>query len=149
MCGGGGGGHLRIRIHPTGELHLPCLSGMSQSSLLYLPIFLEEDRVTTYFFWAEVYRLLIFWLDPARKRTERQIGQERFRMGIVGNTMPAAIPSFPCTKDVRAKYIFYDSRVCVRLFPDDDVAEGAASGIQLALGKMMGMGTQKIIHSCS
>jgi len=149
MCGGGGGGHLRTRIHPSGELHLPCLSGMSQSSLLYLSIFLEEDRVTTYFFWAEVYRLLILWLDPSRKRTECQIRQERFGMGIVGNTIPAAIPSFPCTKDVRAKYMFYDSRVCVRLFPDDDITEGAAGGIQLALGKMMGMGTQKIIHSCS
>jgi len=70
-------------------------------------------------------------------------------MGIVGNTIPTAIPSFPCTKDDRTKYLFYDSRVCVRLFPDDDVTKGAASGIQLALRKMMGMGTQKIIHSCS
>ena len=70
-------------------------------------------------------------------------------MGIVGDTIPGAIPSFPCTKDVRAKYLFYDSRVCIRLFPDDDVAEGTAVGVQLALGEMIGMGTQKIIHSCS
>jgi len=70
-------------------------------------------------------------------------------MSIVSDTVATGIPSFPSTKDMRAKYMFYDSRVCVRLFPDDDVTEGAAGGIQLALGKMMGMGTQKIIHSCS
>ncbi len=105
--------------------------------------------MATYFFWAEVYRLLILWLDPARKRTECQIRKECFRIGIVGNTMPPAIPSFPGTKDDRTKYLFYDSRVCVRLFPDDDVTKGAAGGIQLALGEMMCMGTQKIIHSWS
>ena len=105
--------------------------------------------MTTYFFWTEVYRFLILWLDPARKRTECQIGQKCFRMGIVGDRISTGIPSFPCTKDDRAKYIFYDSRVCVRLFPDDDVTEGAAGGIQLALGEMIRMRTQKIIHSCS
>ena len=70
-------------------------------------------------------------------------------MGIVGHRIPTGIPPFPSTKDDRTKYLFYDSRVCVRLFPDDDVAEGAAGGIQLALWEMMGVGTQKIIHSCS
>jgi hypothetical protein len=110
---------------------------------------LEEDRVTTYFFWTEVYRLLIFWLNPARKRTERQIGQECFGVGVVGDTIPTAIPSFPRTKDDRTKYLFYDFGVFIRLFSDEDVAEGTAGGIELALGKMMGMDTQKIIHSCS
>ena len=70
-------------------------------------------------------------------------------MGVVGDTIPTGIPPFPSTKDDRTKYLFYDSRVCVRLFPDDDVTEGAAGCIQLALGKMVGVGTQKIIHSCS
>jgi hypothetical protein len=70
-------------------------------------------------------------------------------MSIVGDTVATGIPSFPGTKDDRAKYLFYDSRVCVRLFPDDDAAEGTAGGVKLALREMMGMGTQKIIHSCS
>lgn len=70
-------------------------------------------------------------------------------MGIVGHRIPTGIPPFPSTKDDRTKYIFYDSRVCVRLFPNDDAAERAAGGIELALREMMGVRTQKIIHLCS
>jgi len=70
-------------------------------------------------------------------------------VGIVGNTIPISIPSFPGTKYYRTKYLFYDFGVCVRLFSDDDATERTAGGIELALGEMMGMRTQKIIHSCS